>query len=1001
MRQSVRFLGALAVALTLPWVSLADISITSPTPSTVWAEGGTYTVEWTDAGDEPTVTIRYFPPGVTWAVPLAEDIASTGSAEVTIPDEYSYWGAPAGIAVRGPVSEDRVDFELAGYDLTSPSGGWVMNPGPREATWDSYNVTGNVDLEFSSDGETWVPLALDTPDDGACEIVIPRAPSDACAVRISPAGDELIPRDIHDNIWIRAFQVTHPNGGEVFVPGETVSVTWTSNHMGPNVDILISSDGGLWWDTVAEGVPDDGEHEIVLGDEVGREWLVRVMDSENEPWQEFYDESDAVFTVDDSFEDNDAHDVAVAVGTGQYDRLVAVDEDWYLVETETTGAVEAIAVHGGDEPEMELYLEDGTTMVASGTAFRLLEVPAGTYLLRVAPGAGPCDYSLTLSVDGEDLLLDAEGPDWTLPPGYEREPTSGFFSFGTGVKSSRIPVASCGDRTCSWATLNPEEGVYDFDILWDRIDDLEGTPYVFGLRISSVVDENVPGWVVAKHSPATFTSARHGLTMINPMDPGVEEDFLIFMEALAAQDLGSHPKVVFAYIHGFSTSPGEEMWLDWDDFPLAVSSWGMTSGMYHDWAIRRVDAWADAFSGNEDKLIWVGTPTSLQQGAGDEWNLASIDVCNHVLDVGGAFRGGIIELYNYRLDTLTTGQSFELDPYGRDGPIHDAYLVTDLDYPPIAENRATGDENEEYDGRKWPVEENPHRWHESTLRCLSMHFRFVYITRDAYAIDPDLSAYAQGTWGKRVHDSIDAWSYLREAYIRHLMDDPELTGWRDIAMKNFERYLYQRDMPGAMTVAVEPVERSEGSGSEAYLENPPWGTDPAYDLTARRTDRDSGSDRIVFDVEDRFLEDGTDTFLLKVTWLDDGAPWHALFDGGGPVSTQSVTGTGSGEWRTATLLVDGAAFAGGLEGERDLAVVSETDDVTVKLVRLVKLPTPAQSLFDPGGIDPENPEDPDESGGPDGPSGKGCGCSTTPGRTPLTGLVILLGLLGLVLARRW
>ncbi|MBW2263764.1 MAG: hypothetical protein JRG91_17520, partial [Deltaproteobacteria bacterium] len=552
---------------------------------------------------------------------------------------------------------------------------------------------------------------------------------------------------------------------------------------------------------------------------------------------------------------------------------------------------------------------------------------------------------------------------------------------------SRIPVASCGDRTCSWASLNPEEGVYDFDIIWDRIADLEDTPFVFGLRVSSIVLENVPEWVMTKHSPATFVSARHGFTMVNPMDPDVEAEFMLFMEALAAEDFGSHPKVVFAYIHGFSTSLGEEMWLDWDDFPLAVSDWGMTSELYHGWAIRRIDAWLDAFAGNEDKLIWVGTPSSLQQTLGDEWNLASIDVCNHVLESGCAFRGGIIELFNGRMVPLTTGQDLELDPHGRDGPIHDAYMVTDLDYPPIAENRATGDENEEYDGRKWPVEENPHRWHESTLRCLSMHFRFVYIVEDAYEIDTDLSAYAQKTFGKRVDDSIDAWSYLREAYIRQHMDEPELTGWNDIAMKNFERYLYQRDLPGAMTVAVEPVERTVG-GNESYLENPPWGTDMPYDLTARRTDRDSGSDRILFSVEDGFLEDGTSTFLLKVTWLDDGASWHAEFDSGETSSTQSVTGTGDGGWSTATLLIDGAAFAGGLEGGQDLAIVSETGDVTVKFVRLVKWPSPDESVFDPGGIDPE-----------DGPSGKGCACSTAIDRPPAAiALAVLLALLALALA---
>lgn len=667
---------------------------------------------------------------------------------------------------------------------------------------------------------------------------------------------------------------------------------------------------------------------------------------------------------DDSFEENDTHHTAASLQAGLYTHLACLDDDWYhlRLDEEATLTIAVAFSHAHGNIDMQLLWEDGSTKLTEATTrtdnehIRIPRLSAGNYLLRVySPQQDSNDYGLAIVLNDVGLFqLENTDNDWYLPAGTERDSDSGFFRFGLENPSPRFPILANAGNTWSWKQLNPEEGVYRFDLIQEEIDKLQGTPYLIALRIRNSAREAVPDWVVQKHNPpiATFKGwESFEIDYVATWHTGVESEFFKFLSALSQTGIPQNPKVAFAYIQAVCSGRAEELYFKGNDLSIAEQQLGFSPQVYRDWANRRIDAWADAFQGVEHKLMWVGDEESLKQTRNGPYHQADMAVVAHALERGISFRGGIIEAYyGSRIKPASTGQGLVRDPYGKTNPYYETYFYTDLDFPVIAEHRASGDENEAYwsDTTKWKdsPEQRKHRWLMSNLRSLSMNFRFLYSTDFAYSIDPTFSDYVLKSLGKTVYTSRDAWVFLNEGYRTYYIDGK----WRDVSMKNFERYLYQRDVPGARTVAVEKMYRNKAGGEN--MQDPPWGTGTPFDFTARRTDSVSGNDRIYFNVEDRFIHGQPQTVLLRVTYKDvSTGQWHAEYDAGpdGILSTPAITGTGDGQWKTATFALGRAAFAGQLSYEQDLAIVADDGDVTIKYVRIIKWSQPdaTQSPIDP------------------------------------------------------
>ncbi len=111
-------------------------------------------------------------------------------------------------------------------------------------------------------------------------------------------GQTYVPRDnLPYCFWIGPprIRVTSPNGGEVWIVGETHDITWVSeNFYGENVDIEFSTDGGTNWITIIDNTPNDGVYSWLVPDTTSDMCKVKVSDAEDgDP----YDESDGTFSI--------------------------------------------------------------------------------------------------------------------------------------------------------------------------------------------------------------------------------------------------------------------------------------------------------------------------------------------------------------------------------------------------------------------------------------------------------------------------------------------------------------------------------------------------------------------------------------------------------------------------------------------------------------------------------------------------------------------------------
>jgi len=517
-------------------------------------------------------------------------------------------------------------------------------------------------------------------------------------------------------------------------------------------------------------------------------------------------------------------------------------------------------------------------------------------------------------IDNEHIV---EGWDWSLPPTAKPHPYSGTSMPWPEVNGQRydLPGNEIVKVKAQWRELEPEEGVYRFDILKERIEEAvaEGWDgielHIYGsvweitdfpdlpvanyspdwLEKSKISNESAPRWLEKYDIPKIEEKPRFNITTpfqiinLNIYHPDYHSRYLKFVKALEESGLPNHPAIMCAYQHIKSGSRGEE-----GQRPEEPE--------YRILLRERIEAWAEAFGDNVYKLMYTSSE-------GDE--------VLYAYELGMGQRNGFVEQVVNHIPNPRMGQLVD----------EEHYLVTDESLPPIAEGRAFGDENEEYTTnvipRFGPWETFMHRFRESTLRTLQLRRNFVWI--EPTMLDPDLTCYLSLSLGHNVESTTDAWCYLRESY-------PNENG-KPLQTKNFERWLYQRDKPGYETKATAKVFVPEEmkNYAEGYF----------FDYTARQTDIATGNKAIGFALDDRFLKGGPHTVAIKVTYIDQGsARWALVYNDG--KSSKEMTTWSHGNVRTATWILNDITFNG--EGmDFDFEIRALEGDAIIKFVRVINL----------------------------------------------------------------
>jgi len=420
------------------------------------------------------------------------------------------------------------------------------------------------------------------------------------------------------------------------------------------------------------------------------------------------------------------------------------------------------------------------------------------------------------------------GWEWSLPANVKPASKSNLcIARNGGLNRGKIENLPAVNFPCNpviahwvnWSLLEPEEGKINFQPLIDNIKLANQKGYKSIVRIHFSATSFAPEWMKKYNIPIRKENSKNPPKVTNYEISHSEfhKRYLRFIDALGKSGIPQMEEVSGLFLGYASPSFGDE-----GIGPYPESMAGANDTIPH--VIERIDAWAKACKGVEYKVTMGG-------------------LSEYGLRKGFGIRRGFVEMYLYHIPNEHIGQKMDANNY----------LYVDESNPIIARNVYNGDENEEYE-EKWATEARlyrfgkttvsyPYRYFTSKLRLLQMRCNDLLVNE--FALLPEMLAWVGINMGKTINDAPDAWCFLRESYLKD-------NGGRPV--KNFERWVYQRDMPGYETTPAMKIEQAIQM----------WMVQPGkyFDYIARE------GQKIGFDVENKW-GGLNDSVAIKVSYFDN------------------------------------------------------------------------------------------------------------------------------------
>lgn len=484
--------------------------------------------------------------------------------------------------------------------------------------------------------------------------------------------------------------------------------------------------------------------------------------------------------------------------------------------------------------------------------------------------------------------------DWSLPPGTPPAPVSKLmFARSSNLTLNGVNKLPTVNFSCNpvmthwlnWKDLEPTNDNYEWDALKTVLDASKAKGYKSVIRIMTCrVERSAPQWIVDLNLPKIYYDGLPDNTNFDPADPTFHEHYLDFVTDFGASGIPSRDDVIGLYVGYASKSWGDE----------GIGPHGGESNpaandtVQH--VIERLDAWAAITGGMRDKMVMGG-------------------YSNYGFSLGFGIRRGFVEHYMYHTPDPVMGQLLDANNY----------MYVDENNAIVANNLYNGEENEEYE-EKWldrfgPSDGYPYRYFSSNIRLLQMRCNAVLY--NPFSLMPEMLAWVGLELGRTREDTPDAWCFLRETYIRNGVNDN---------VKNFERWLYQRDTPGYETQAVIPVDKNYDSWMYDESNSP-------EDYIARK------GQKIGFAADDVvFPTDVEHSVAIKVSYIDNiVGTLKLVYRNIEGTQERTIHTTGGDVVRTATFFVNAKFDATGFNYDFELQSESGKE-VPVSFVRVIKLP---------------------------------------------------------------
>ena len=498
------------------------------------------------------------------------------------------------------------------------------------------------------------------------------------------------------------------------------------------------------------------------------------------------------------------------------------------------------------------------------------------------------------------------GWDWTMPPAAAPAKNSGIFTINNNAYPSGWPGHRIRVVNATWRDLEPSPGKYDFSSIRSYLDDPSYDGIFLNVRgfVTKIVDSSgnnalaseitAPSWL---QTPVyqEFPHNGYRITSLLIRDSNVKARHLALITALKNSGILTSSRIWGQILHLPSSTRGEE-------FESQQGDAAATEAAASDY----ITAWANAAGANAKKLMWTddrGTWPALFDDA--------------VTNGGTGARGGAVESWLW--NQYTPGYKKYSQQTWSDG-----YLDADESGLILSQARGWHDQNEAYRGASDPTTPvKQQNWRMASLRALQMRRSIIWVD-DGYRMNPQMSKWMSLAAGHSVTTSPDAWVCLMRTWTRSTNNG---TTYADREIKNLERWLYQRDVTGAMTTPVLPVNHGRNMSLVDALSSSLW-----YINVAR-----TGS-AVGIAVDDRFLGASSSRIAIKVTFLDSNtSPWSLEYvKSNGAQGIRTVMSTGTDVVRTATFILDD--FSAPSKGKTlDFRLLSPNGNTPFMFVRVIKL----------------------------------------------------------------
>lgn len=257
------------------------ISVLSPNGGESLLRRSTFPITWSSTGNIGATVKIYLRRGTTGAV-IVSSTPNDGSYDWPIPTYPVGTGYSIEIsAVLAPTIIDASDTSFSLTDTPPPSGAiTVVAPNGGESylqggivpvTWTTTGTSGNTVQIIVHSGSQHFTVATSTENDGRFDWSVPTAqlPSTDYLIEVRSLTDPSMGDNSDATFTIASpppaatITVTAPNGGESYVQGATVPISWTSTgDAGSDVEILAHGAGQSF--TVAASTENDGTFDWIV-----------------------------------------------------------------------------------------------------------------------------------------------------------------------------------------------------------------------------------------------------------------------------------------------------------------------------------------------------------------------------------------------------------------------------------------------------------------------------------------------------------------------------------------------------------------------------------------------------------------------------------------------------------------------------------------------------------------------------------------------------------------